>query len=202
MFSNVEIERIIEAFIYEQNRLQGDDPIYFACTGYFAAFNLNSLGQKQLDIIQDFLFKWGKMGRTGSKSKIPALASTIGNHENFLTRVRKQDLHSINIEPDKQTIAEIFEDLNSLVGPISASKVLHLICPGFFPLWDDGIIDGCNSSKQFKYKDKKANLIEMVHKENTKIVKDRPVMDTILLWSSHNLSLTNTSIYLCRFKQY
>jgi hypothetical protein len=26
MFSNVEIERIIEAFIYEQNRLQGDDP--------------------------------------------------------------------------------------------------------------------------------------------------------------------------------
>jgi hypothetical protein len=74
----------------------------------------------------------GKDGTNWHQVKNSCTSLNNGNHENFLTRVRKQDLHSINIEPDKQTIAEIFEDLNSLVGPISASKVLHLICPGFF----------------------------------------------------------------------
>jgi len=165
MFTHTEIERIIEAYIYEQNSLQTDDPKYFACINYFATFNLTSLGPKELEVIRDFLFKWGHMGRTGIDPTDPELGLIIKKHSEFLESARKQELHKSSILPDKQTIAIIFENLNSLVGPISASKILHLISPGFFQLWDNGVIDGCNSSKQFKYK---SDLIEMVEKENTK----------------------------------
>jgi len=36
----------------------------------------------------------------------------------------------------------LYSSLRSIIGPIASAKVLHLICPNFFPLWDNGIADG------------------------------------------------------------
>ena len=47
-------------------------------------------------------------------------------------------------------IKTIYQALKSAVGPIGAVKVLHLVCPSFFPLWDNAIANGL---RQYYYGD-------------------------------------------------
>lgn len=45
----------------------------------------------------------------------------------------------VNLSDFESGIKNCYELFGKIVGQIAASKVLHLICPNFFPLWDDGI---------------------------------------------------------------
>lgn len=166
MFSQSEIERILEVFILEQNKnLQRDDLKYFNCIASMKTAKLFSLTSQDNKVIQDFLFKWGHMGRIGITTAIPKTNSIIQRYANFLERIRKQNLHASNLKPDRQTIENLFEELCLLVGHISAVKILHLICPGFFPLWDNGVIFAYNSSYKAKHS---SVLIEMVDSATSK----------------------------------
>lgn len=165
MFSQQETERIIEVFIYEQNRLQKDDPVYFHYINAVKAVNLFSVTAVDRGIIRDFLFRWGRMGRTGKRPDDPKMSNIIQQYAHFLQRAQKQNLHTSNLQPDKQTIQDLFEELYKLVGSISTAKTLHLISPGFFPLWDTGIILAYNSSYKAKHNSK---LIEMVASATSK----------------------------------
>lgn len=40
------------------------------------------------------------------------------------------------------TIAELFTAFELVLGPVGAAKALHLLAPGFFPLWDREITKG------------------------------------------------------------
>lgn len=168
MFSQQEKERIIEVFIYELNKLQTDDPEYFKYINAMKTVNLTSFTAADRDIIKDFLFIWGGMKRrprTKPRPDDPQMSVIIQKYAQVLQQVRKQDLHISDLQPYKQTIVDLFEELYPLVGQISAAKTLHLICPRFFPLWDSGIISKYNSSYKSKYK---ADLIEMEGVANTK----------------------------------
>jgi hypothetical protein len=151
MFTRPEIERILEVFIYEQNRLQTDDPVYFTYINQMTKANLSSLSNNDIGTIRGFLFGWGHMGRTGIKPAIPKTRNIIQRYADFLQKARRQQLHASKLTPDKMTIEDLFEELNALVGRVSAAKILHLICPEFFPLWDTDILEGYNSSYKARH---------------------------------------------------
>ena len=43
------------------------------------------------------------------------------------------------IEQFERKIKEIYYKFREILGPTAAGKTLHLICPNFFPLWDNNI---------------------------------------------------------------
>ena len=52
---------------------------------------------------------------------------------------RKQSIESY-CEKDRTKVKKIFEDFEKILGPVGASKCLHLLAPRFFPLWDRAIV--------------------------------------------------------------
>lgn len=41
----------------------------------------------------------------------------------------------------KATVYQVFESFETILGPVGASKCLHLLAPRFFPLWDNKIAE-------------------------------------------------------------
>ena len=46
---------------------------------------------------------------------------------------------SEDLKMSENGIKSIYGSIRKVIGPTSASKTLHLICPNFFPMWDDNI---------------------------------------------------------------
>ena len=56
-----------------------------------------------------------------------------------LEKFRYLRLETTELKQWENEIQECYQEIRKVVGPTSASKTLHIICPSFFPLWDDNI---------------------------------------------------------------
>lgn len=74
-------------------------------------------------------------------------------------RFRDRSILSFS-EDDLSNVVEIFDEFEKVLGPVGASKSLHLLAPEFFPLWDRAIARaykvalgpvGTNSRKYLKF---------------------------------------------------
>lgn len=52
-----------------------------------------------------------------------------------LQTFRRRSIHSASRE-DERIIGELFKEFEDVLGPVGASKCLHLLAPRFLPLWD------------------------------------------------------------------
>lgn len=105
-----------------------------------AHFNDGDMGEK---IIRPYLYKWGKMQRVlghkefkGWEIKIPKL---IRSNQKLLNEFRSKRLTDTKITEFKADIVACYDSFKKVIGKTAASKVLHLICSDFFPLWDTKI---------------------------------------------------------------
>ncbi len=74
------------------------------------------------------------------------LEAVISKHFDRLIRFRSQRIHE-TAEIPEQDIRDIFEDFTDVLGRVGAAKCLHLLAPGFFPLWDAAILKGYGMEK-------------------------------------------------------
>jgi Fe-S-cluster formation regulator IscX/YfhJ len=114
---------------------------------------LKTITEKEIEeSIKPFLYKWGKMGRVLGRSEFHDwrnnLAKQIRSTYAKLEEFRTKDLSAINLSEFEDDIKRCYESFKEAVGPIAAAKVLHLISPNFFPLWDNPI------AKAFKQESK------------------------------------------------
>jgi len=112
-------------------------------------------------IVSPFLANWGLMGRvifdkrrSGWERK---LARTIRDKCEIFKDLREKNLddYDVNLAKLESEIKECYEKIVNLIAPTSTSKVLHLICPKFFPMWDMAIRDGVGKAmrrNQRKYR--------------------------------------------------
>ena len=91
------------------------------------------------------------MGRfLGQEKKCPdwqnRLTDAIQLKHTILKHFSSQDLSDSDVKLNdsevKKEIQSCYEAFKPIVGRIAATKVLHLICPNFFPMWDNAIADG------------------------------------------------------------
>jgi hypothetical protein len=75
------------------------------------------------------------------------LEAIITKHFDHLIRLRSQRIHE-TAEIPEQDIRGLFEDFTDVLGRVGAAKCLHLLAPGFFPLWDAAILKGYGMEKQ------------------------------------------------------
>jgi len=119
--------------------------------------NANNLNLES--IIQDFLYRWGSMGRVLGREKFehwePALIKQIRVCSADLEELRKKDLLHENLDRYRSVIMKLYDSFRAKVdSPIAVVKILHLICPDFFPLWDNSIANGVRAERKTDTKEK------------------------------------------------
>jgi len=85
------------------------------------------------------------------------LEKCLKNNFNAIEAFRRQEIFSLN-ETHRATIIKFFQKLLEALkrkgthkkSPVAVAKALHLLAPGFFPLWDDKIARAykCHYSKK------------------------------------------------------
>ena len=110
---------------------------------------LRSITEQQVeDVIQPFLYGWGKMGRVLGKDEYfewqERLANRITSNASVLEQFRARELTSDDPAQYASEIKHCYDSFSGetddkVVGPIAAAKTLHLLCPTFLPPWDTAI---------------------------------------------------------------
>lgn len=62
----------------------------------------------------------------------------LHEHDPWLKSVRGRSIATL-VPDDEVPISRVFEEFEIVLGPVGAAKALHLLAPGFLPLWDRAI---------------------------------------------------------------
>lgn len=105
-----------------------------------------SVTKHLLGIIKPYLIKWGRMGRVVGRDDLPweTLGKILRNLENEFAELRHQRFRTINFDDSavSYAVTTIYGKLDPLLylgSPTTISKVLHLLNPELFVMWDKGI---------------------------------------------------------------
>jgi hypothetical protein len=61
-------------------------------------------------------------------------------HHDILIEYRDRTIENLS-SLEKTAVTELFQSFEVVLGPVGAAKALHLLAPGFFPLWDRAIAE-------------------------------------------------------------
>ena len=93
-------------------------------------------------IIRPFLASWGRMGRNVEREDFnwSKLVEAIKNQKQNLDRLNEERLLSVRFEKVANNVKEIYDGLKvKHLGPTGISKILHLLNPELFVMWDEDI---------------------------------------------------------------
>ena len=130
---------------YEMENKYPEEQIYKFCVQEFSKNfkNIQEAKEELIKLIKFFLINWGSMGvllnrkdKGGWERKV--LDVLTKEHELFkkFTGVK---IDECEIGKMKYEIEKCYGKLKEVLGPTGASKILHLINPEFFPMWDSKI---------------------------------------------------------------
>jgi len=139
-------EQIIKEYVKRYEQKYSADPVYNGFLGSMAKIDLKGITEGEVrEVIEPFLYEWGRMGRVLGRIEYlnweRNLASAIRSNCQRLKGFGTKDLTGVNLGQLEPQIMKCYESFKEAVGPIAAAKVLHLICPNFFPLWDNSIAE-------------------------------------------------------------
>jgi hypothetical protein len=140
MITEEQIRQCVAQF--EEEWEFSDNLIYKGCLK--ASKEINLCEVKTEDVkgpIRTFLINWGMMGRVLGGKKYKDWGQNLANVTNCdkLNNLRDLDLINSDLKQIKFDIENCYGSVRKIVGPTSASKILHLICSNFFPMWDEDI---------------------------------------------------------------
>jgi len=70
------------------------------------------------------------------------LAAEIRKHRKALQVFKATNLEKTVLSKRQLDVEKCYESFKSVLGNIGSAKALHLICPNFFPAWDNPIANG------------------------------------------------------------
>ena len=151
------IDSIIEDFVSRCEKDYTDHYKYIQRLIEMSEVDLSRITEQQVKWeVRPFLYEWGRMGRVLGQSRYKnwesKIAELIQSDCKRLKDFRRKDLSAIgqDLNNAQSDIEECYESFRNIVGPIAASKTLHLICPDFFPLWDNDIARSARSEIERK----------------------------------------------------
>lgn len=78
--------------------------------------------------------------RKFDKDHFTALEDLVTDHDSFINKYRPRSIEEF-VSVDEQNVRATFDLFERTLGPVGASKVLHLLAPRYFPLWDRAIAE-------------------------------------------------------------
>lgn len=101
------------------------------------------------NVLRPFLYGWGGMGRVLGGKKYRAweakLARQIRTNCSLLQSFKASNIDNTDLRKHQTDIEKCYESFRQVIGNIASAKALHLICPNFFPAWDNPIANGIRS---------------------------------------------------------
>ena len=137
-------DTLITAVVGAHDIKYSGDKLYSHYVQRMGGVNIARIRQADvIEIVQPFLYRWGVMGRLLGQARFNGwqsrLAQIIGSHSRLLGQFQGQDITGVNLRSHGSDVVTLYESVKGVVGQIAAAKVLNLVCPDFFPLWDNAI---------------------------------------------------------------
>jgi hypothetical protein len=133
-------DTIIKQYV---SRLEsGVQGVYKQCIEAVAKMPLKTITEKNAGrVLEDYLFVWGNMARVVGQNVTwqNVLVGTIREKAKTLESLRHMKLEDENLTKSEAKIKECYESFKKRFKQVAAAKILHLLCPDFFPPWDDDI---------------------------------------------------------------
>jgi len=146
-----DIENIITEYVdkIEKKYPPSDNSqiVYKQSLKAMAGIDLGShTNQDVQQIVETYLYTWGNMGRLLGREEFRGWQSRLTkelqyNHK-MLEGLRKKRLETVNLSEFDADIKKCYKSFRDVVGRIASAKVLHLVSPDFFPIWDNAIAEG------------------------------------------------------------
>jgi hypothetical protein len=70
-----------------------------------------------------------------------------------LAKFQKEYLGETDLHQYEKDIKRLYDSFKPIIHPVATAKVLYLLCPNFFPIWDNAISDGVRSEIINKFPD-------------------------------------------------
>jgi len=152
---------------------------------YRAAIALVDLAEKDhaplnlAEAIAVLLQTWNKafyQYRGGFKQKdLAAIEQLTDRHTELLSSFRPREINNFD-DTDETIVESLFREFEPVVGPVGTAKILHLLAPNFFPLWDRKIAGkyrcrittGSNGAKYVRFMKQCQNQIKQLVNEGAK----------------------------------
>jgi len=167
-----EIKKCIEESIVDDGFI--DKHLYFPCINTIKHVKLKVIDDKTIyGPITMFLINWGIMGRVlnrkDKKGWEKRLQNKISELSELLEKFRRMNFENKDFEKFESEIKKCYGEISEIVGPTSASKTLHIICPSFFPMWDESIRErtGVTASRKGYF---------LFMKKNSEFIDQRPIL--------------------------
>jgi hypothetical protein len=138
----------------EFKRIEPRDFFYWSVTRLVASVLDSDTQARQVDelvrVLMMLLTTWNKnyyrfferrKGGMSLEQHFADLERVIIKHFERLAGFRDQRLHEVT-DLQEEDVRETFQDFADVLGRVGAAKCLHLLAPGFFPLWDAAILKG------------------------------------------------------------
>jgi hypothetical protein len=130
------------------------DCIYNKCIQKVKTLRLSDLSKDhEARIFRPFLLTWGTMGRVLGYKGVAKAFDKIQSLSNKIEQFRKKRLRDVNLFDFRDYTIKLFDQISATkierrnVGPTASSKILHLICPDLFVMWDTAIRAAYGKSK-------------------------------------------------------
>jgi hypothetical protein len=124
------------------------DQTYLKAIENIKKAGLNNLSDEEVcSILRPYLLQWGKMGRVLGHKGCRRTATKLKEIENKFNGFQNLNLATIDISQKSDDVEELYEEIlnaewksekgrTKRVGPTATAKVLHLIVPDLFMIWD------------------------------------------------------------------
>jgi len=134
-----------------ERRYGTSDGVYEECIKEFSKVRLSQLNEDhESRLLRPFLLAWGTMGRVLGYQGVEVLREKLKDIGGRIEPLRKENLLSGELDELRELVVELFDEIREMrfksrrekerkVGSTAASKILHLICPNLFVMWDSAI---------------------------------------------------------------
>jgi hypothetical protein len=138
---------MIKAIVDKHEAVYRGDTLYNKFVTRMSTVDLENISESDVaNVIKPFLYEWGRMGRVLGRREFwdwqEKVAQMVKSNCVTLGIFRARRIENENLNDDKDQITRLYESFKEAAGQIASAKVLHLICPDFFPLWDNAIASG------------------------------------------------------------
>lgn len=139
------LREYVKRFEREFNQYNGDS-VYTRSLDAMRIIHLGSISEEDVTkIVEPFLYQWGRIGRVLGQDRFLGwqrnLSKKIQSNRDRLQHFRTKNLADADLNELELDTTVCYKSLKEVVWQIAAAKVLHLVCPNFFPLWDNDIAE-------------------------------------------------------------